>query len=474
MKNRTPKKSLLLIGILIAGTCMVMAYQDHLMSTPLTEPPKPASAGDDVVEATGKLTRNKIAVSEDGNVSLALTLSAKKLPESGVQKANADMVIVLDRSGSMDGEKISNARNAVARLISELSEKDRLSVVTYSDGVQTLIQPISVTSENRRQILSAVRAIRAGGGTNLGAGLAEGVRLLTANRTPGNIGRLILISDGLANQGVTDPVRLGETASLAMERSLSVSTVGVGVDFNEELMTLLADRGAGSYYFLENPDAFAAVFLDEFRSVKNIAANTITVKIPLSGGVSLKDASGYPVETEGGYAVFHPGSLMSGQKRKFFLTFRMPTNQEQVFKINDIEVHYIRNDKPASVKLNESFEIACVKSREEAAASIDRNEWEEKVTGDEYNKLKEEVARDLKRGRAAEARQKIESYRNTQQAVNSVVKSDKVAENLEKDLPELESMVEDTFAGAPAAVEQKQKQNSKLLQYEGYKMRRSK
>lgn len=474
MKNRTPKKSLFLIGILIAGTCMVMAYQDRLMSTPLTEPPKPVSAGDDVIEVTGKLTRDKIAVSEAGTVSLALTLSAKKLPESGVQKANADMVIVLDRSGSMNGEKMANARNAVVRLISELSEKDRLSVVVYSDGVRTLIHPTAVTSENRNQILARVRAIMTGGGTNLGAGLAEGVRVLTANRTPGNIGRLILISDGLANQGVTDPVRLGEMASLAMERSLSVSTVGVGVDFNEELMTLLADRGAGSYYFLENPDAFAAVFLDEFWSVKNIAANTMTVKIPMAGGVSLKDASGYPVETDGRYAVFHPGSLMSGQKRKLFLTFRMPTEKERMFTINDIEIHYIRNDQPASVKLNETFEIACVKSREEAVASIDRNEWEQKVTSDEYNKLKEEVARDLKRGQAAEARKKIDSYRNTQQAVNSVVQSDKVAENLEKDLPELESMVEDTFTGAPSVVEQKKKQNSKVLQYEGYKMRRSK
>ncbi|MDH3802387.1 MAG: hypothetical protein OEU80_09915, partial [Deltaproteobacteria bacterium] len=120
-----------------------------------------------------------------------------------------------------------------------------------------------------------------------------------------------------------------------------------------------------------------------------------------------------------------------------------------------------------------AFQIACVKDQQEVYSSIDKSEWEEKVVKEDINRLREEVATDIKKGSKKKALRRIEEYFQAQQSVNAVVASPKVATSLDKDLGGLRDMVEDTFQGAPQEVELKQKKNSKVLQYEGYSGRRS-
>ena len=124
--------------------------------------------------------------------------------------------------------------------------------------------------------------------------------------------------------------------------------------------------------------------------------------------------------------------------------------------------------------LNEDIRIACVKNQKEVFSSIDKAEWEEKVLKEDFNRLREEVAADIKTGRKKEAFKRIERYYEEQQAVNSVVGSGKVASSLERDLQDLRETVKDTFRGTPQAIQRKQKKNAKSLQYEGYKGRRIK
>ncbi|MBW2593470.1 MAG: hypothetical protein JRE58_10830, partial [Deltaproteobacteria bacterium] len=118
-------------------------------------------------------------------------------------------------------------------------------------------------------------------------------------------------------------------ASIAVEKEFTISTAGVGADFNEQLMTAIADQGTGSYYYLENPDAFAAVFHQEFNNARVVAATAVKVRVPLPAGVVLVNASGHPVKTENGYALFYPGNLRSGQTRRLYLSFKMPTHKAQ-------------------------------------------------------------------------------------------------------------------------------------------------
>ena len=135
----------------------------------------------------------------------------------------------------------------------------------------------------------------------------------------------MLISDGLANQGVTDPHALGRMAARGLSKDWVVSTVGVGNDFNEHLMTTLADHGAGNYTYLENPAAFAAVFQREYRHAAAAAASGVAISVPLNNGVQLIDAGGYPIENRDGRATFNPGNLRFGQTRTLYLSFKVPT-----------------------------------------------------------------------------------------------------------------------------------------------------
>jgi Ca-activated chloride channel family protein len=424
------------------------------------------------------LSQNKVALNGDGTVALELTLSAADIAPNPDEAIGAvDMVIVLDRSGSMEGQKIADARQAVRGLIAALTERDRLALVSYSDGVRTDAVLTRMTPDGRRRLDAAVRSIYANGATNLGGGLQAGMSLLTAGRdggADGNRGRVILISDGLANRGVTDAAALGNMASLALERGFAVSTVGVGQDFNEGLMTAIADRGAGAYHYLSEPSAFAAVFQKEFQHTRSVVAGGLTIRVPLRNGVALTSASGYPVFNKDGYAVFHPGDLRSGQTRKFFLTLNVPTDKETDVTIAGIDATYRRADASHRVALSEPFRVSCVEDKAAVFSSIDRGVWEKKVVREDFNPLKEEVAGFIKAGKSDQAMQRIQTYTETQQSLNDVVQSEEVAKNLDRDVKELEATVKDTFTGAPSAVMQKQKSNAKALQYEGYRERRMK
>jgi Ca-activated chloride channel family protein len=432
------------------------------------------TAKNGVVSLTGNLTQDKVLYGGDGIAALSLTMIADEIfdfDQGDVQ--NVDMVIVLDRSGSMNGAKIKDAKQAALSLLSSLSSRDRFGVVTYSDGVRRHSNLLKVTPANRKRLELIISSISPGGGTNLGAGLQEGINLLLSARKNGNVRKAILISDGLANRGITDPASLGNMASISVEREFAVSTVGVGSNFNENLMTYIADRGAGNYYYLENPNSFAAVFQKEFNNTRSAVATSVEVRIPLAGGISIVNASGYPIEVKNNQAVIHPGDLLSGQTKKLFLTLQVPTHNEQTFEIKGINARYRHRGQPHTISLAEAFQIACVKDQQEVFSSIDKNEWEQKVLKDDVNKLREEVAAEIKKGRKKEALKRIETYYGEQQAVNSVVGSGKVAASLERDLGDLREMVDDTFQGRPQEVEVKQKKNSKALQYEGYRGRRS-
>ena len=144
------------------------------------------------------------------------------------------------------------------------------------------------------------------------------------------------------------------------------------------------------------------------------------------------------------------------------------------FELNNIDVLYNHNGQAYAVRLEESFKIACVKDPAMVFSSIDEPSWSDKVIREDFNRLKQEVAADIKAGRKHQAMNRISQYHGEQEAANAVIGSVRVTENLDKDLKELQTFVEDTFQGEPAAVRQKQNSNAKALQYESYSGRRQK
>ena len=469
--STTTKSLITIIGLILATTAALAAITTLGGDAP---PAAVTHAGDGLTMRT-ELVQDKIAKGGDGRVTVALHLTAGRLPETvDAPLPAADLIIVLDRSGSMDGQKLHDAREAVVGLRDQLGPDDRLALVTYSDGVQTPSRLIPVTTANHVRLVSLTRSVVAGGGTNLGGGLQRGIELLQPAPDSGRQRKIILISDGLANQGITDPAALGRMASVAVEQRFSLSTVGVGLDFNEMLMTTIADHGAGSYHFLENPQAFARVFEDELMASRRVAVSDLQIRIPLAPGVRLVDAGGYPVRQAGGTAVVHPGNLLSGQERTLYLTFAVPVDREGTILLGDLNLEYSACGHTQTRAAPAPLTVACVADAAAALASIKKETWARQVVQEEFSWLKEGVAADIRNGDAAGARKRIDAYTTKQAAVNAVVGSPKVAENLETEVSALADQVEETFAGPPAAVSVKRKQAAKSLQYESYQQRRDK
>lgn len=469
-----PIHSLITIIGLIAATTAALAILTAMGSQAIETPTRPVAAGDGLT-ISSEVVQDKILKDGAGRVTVALRLAASQLPESDIlPPPAADLVIVLDRSGSMEGQKLRDASQAVVGLIERLGPEDRLALVTYSNGVNTLAPLTPVTAANRQRLASLARSVVSGGGTNLGGGLRQGIDLMLGMHGEMRQRKVILISDGLANQGITDPIALGRMASLAVENRFSVSTVGVGLDFNETLMTAIADHGAGSYHFLENPRAFAGVFENELMASRRVAVSDLAIRMPLSPGVSLIDAGGYPIHHDKGEAIVHPGDLLSGGQRTLFLTFAVPTHRLGTISLGRLQMEYRFGGHPNRLDAPTPLTVACVADPAAAMASIKKAVWSDQVVKDEFSRLKEAVAKDVRDGDKSRAQRRIEEYEAKQSAINQMVGSEKVAENLATDVEALRDQVEDTFAGPPAAIAEKKKQVSKSLQYDSYRIRRDK
>ena len=421
------------------------------------------------------LAQSKVLQGASGNISVALTLNGSELvgpTNEAIQPV--DLIVVLDCSGSMSGQKIADARNGVLQLINYMGRDDRMGIITYSNGVEMLSPLVGLSGGQREHMSALIRQVRVGGGTNLGGGLQMGINTLMQRDISHRQRKVMLISDGLANQGITSPRDLGQMAARATEWGVSVSTVGVGYDFNELLMTTIADYGAGNYYFLENPQAFAEVFKKEFEATRNVVAGNAELRIPLAHGVQLIDAGGYPIKTVGNVAVIRLGDLLAGQQRKIYLTYRIPTNRLQSYELGDMKINYRHNDEELQVAGGQRFKIDCVEDKKAVVASIDKEVWSEQVVKEDFSKLKDTVANAVRSGKKQEALEAIEEYETKTGELNDSVGSAEVSRNLESDLAPLRQSVEQTFTGAPAAVAEKRKQQAKELQYESYKVRRDK
>lgn len=471
---------LAVLGLIVAAS-VTLAYVGsgnsvfaQLLSS--NHPPKdPVSVHTDLVAVRANLVQDKILKGSDGQVSVSLTLDAARIPRPDQRSvAYVDLVIVMDRSGSMAGQKLSDARLAVTQLIDRMTANDRLAIITYSNAVEVLSPLVNMDEAHRQQLKTAVAQVKADGGTNLGAGLKHGIQTLMQTPAKGRQRRVILISDGQANQGIIDPLALGNMASGAATQNVAVSTVGVGLDFNEILMTTLADQGAGNYYFLEDPKRFALVFDKEFQDTRNVAASAVEILVPLGKGIRLVNAGGYPIQVNDNHAVIRPGDLLSGQQRNLFLTFQVPTDKESEITLGGFQVRFNHNAAAHGIASSGQMVLACVKDPGEVTASIDAPAWSARVIQEDFSQLKEAVADAIGKGEKDRAMDQIQEYETRNEAINATVGSAAVAGNLKKDVQALRQGVEETFSGLPAAVAEKKKQNAKALQYESYQIRRDK
>lgn len=238
------------------------------------------------------------------------------------RKYSLNLAVVLDRSGSMSGRKIENAKAAARAALDLLGPGDVFSLVVYDDQAQVPVPALFV--DDKGFIAKRIDAIRPGGGTALFAGVSAGAAEIRKNLGPRFVNRVILLSDGNANVGPSAPGELGRLGASLLKEGISVSTVGVGNDYNEDVMTALSQNSDGNFYFVENSNDLAMIFAKELGSALEVAAKSVRLRIECPEGVRPFGIIGHEAAVRDNAIELHFNQLYGGNARKLLLNVEIP------------------------------------------------------------------------------------------------------------------------------------------------------
>ena len=254
-----------------------------------------------------------------------------KFLNDNVKRIPLNISIVIDRSGSMQGVKMGYAKKAAKNIIDQLKSEDIASIVVYDSGVDTIQSPVHVIEKDK--IKTKIDMITPQASTNLWGGTEQGYQFVQRNFKPGYVNRVLLISDGLANVGLTDSVVIRiKVQKFKDDSGISLSTFGVGLDYNETLMTDMAETGAGNYYFIDTPDKMTSIFNNELNGLLNVAAQNAVLKISLPKGVTI--VKGYPLKFQqtGDELVVKLRDLSSQETKATLFTFKIDDSVREVLQ----------------------------------------------------------------------------------------------------------------------------------------------
>ena len=251
------------------------------------------------MQADLRLSTRFLTTQNAHQVGVLVTLSG----EAPARRAPINVALVLDRSGSMSGMPLAAAKEAAVRFASCLTPADRLSVVAFDDEVQTVFGP---SPAGDAAALDAIAGLFPGGSTNLSGGWLQGRKLVQQGTVEGT-NRVVLLTDGQANVGITDPAKLRGLARGGEQMAVSTTCIGFGAHFNEDLLQAMAQAGGGNWWYVESEDQMAGIFAGEIEGLVALAAQNVEVEVRLTeprvGGVSFLQSLPVEKTSTGGWRV---------------------------------------------------------------------------------------------------------------------------------------------------------------------------
>jgi uncharacterized protein YegL len=235
-----------------------------------------------------------------------------------------NLAFVLDRSGSMGGEKIRLAKQAIEEAVARLHDDDRFAIVTYDDHIDVVVPGTRATPDARRGALERLREIDARGSTNLGEGWLRGAEQVALALSQEGVNRCLLLTDGLANVGITDRDELARHAGELRTRGVSTTTFGVGADFDEVLLQAIASAGGGHFYFIATAASIRDHISSEVGETLEVVARGVTLEISAPEGVRVESLSPYPVRDGHGRTEVTLGDLTSEERVEVILRLNFP------------------------------------------------------------------------------------------------------------------------------------------------------
>jgi Ca-activated chloride channel homolog len=273
------------------------------------------------MQLSAHLDLDVVALEQADDLTLLVELAAPT-PPSTQQRPTATLQVVLDRSGSMHGERLEGAKAALSLLVDQLDPTDNFGLVAFDHAVRVVV-PAGPLAD-KAAVKRAIAEVDAGGTTDLSSGYLRGLQ--EAQRVAGPAGgTLLLISDGHANAGVTDPAVLGKVAEQARGKGVTTSTLGFGLGYDERLLAALAQGGRGTEHFAEEADTAVAKVAGELDGLLDKVVQAASMHVRMSEHVeAIAVLNDLPVQTVDGGVMLELGSFYAGETRKLVLRFRVP------------------------------------------------------------------------------------------------------------------------------------------------------
>ena len=392
----------------------------------------PASAADPV---KAQVFLDQPTVLAGGNTVVYVVLRFEGLGGNDTgPRPPLNLALVLDRSGSMsDAGKIDYLKKAAKLAVDRLGEDDTLSIVEYDDQI-TLLQAARRVG-NTSEIKRLIDQLEPRGSTNLTGGMMRGVeearRALdgSANQ-PGTITRVILMSDGLANTGVTDPGEIARMVRDAKHGGVRVSAIGLGREFDENLMQAIAENGGGRYYYVESPTQIARMFQQELSTLFETCASDMDIRFQGSAIVKKVEVVGY--DDASGARDTHRAleDVYAGEKRSVLLRLEVAPPASGHADLGQVVLSYktAKTHDARSFTQNLSVDVSTDRAAVERARNADAT-VEATLAEAEHNHQTQ--VKLFEQGRRAEAQQNLTTMAHELEDKNRALKDERITRKIE-------------------------------------------
>jgi Ca-activated chloride channel family protein len=296
---------------------------------------------------------------QDGRAYIEIAITG--FDEAG-SRAPVNLAMVIDRSGSMRGDRLEKAKLAALMVVDRLGPEDTLSVVTFDSTVEILVPAAKV--KDPEAIRRSIMAISDQGQTALHAGVNAGLGQVREFFDKSRINRLILLSDGQANVGPSSPAELAALGVEAGKLGIPVTTIGLGLGYNEDLLTQLALSSDGNHGFAETPDQLDDIFNHELGDLLSVVANDVIIEIELAPGIKPLRGLNRPISIKGQKAQLKLNQIYGKQTKNVIVEVAVPRGAAgKTKKLADVAVAYRNLATRKTAKVADTVAVRFEKSK---------------------------------------------------------------------------------------------------------------
>jgi Ca-activated chloride channel family protein len=407
------------------------------------------------------LEKTQLEAGRDQTVDVLIRITPPEIDSVIGRRPRLNFCIVLDRSGSMGGEKIVRAREAASYCLDQLLPVDRVSMVIFDDVIDVLIP--SQLAEHKSALKERVAHIEARGSTALHEAWVRGGMQVSEYLTDGAVNRVLLITDGQANVGLTNTDEIVTQAMGLFRRGVSTSTIGIGEDFQEDLLMPMAQAAGGNAWHVKQPEDMQRICSVEMEGLIAQVAHTITLGLIPSDGVRLSDVlNDFEMNETGRYKL---PNLQAGSPVDVLAQLRVPAQAAGTKRhLLDLRLGYTPQEARSAEVIRQSVEVEFAEASKVKELAV--NEEVEKVVRLLMNaRARREATAHMDRGDYMMARQVVASAIHTSQPLFSRMAASPEIREEEQQLKELESSLNNRG---------EDKMTRKRLVYEAYRRSNSK